>query len=29
MVLDAGMLLYISQKADVTDEVIKLADKSL
>ena len=29
LVLDAGMLLYISQKADVTDEVIKLADKSL
>ncbi|MFN2375365.1 MAG: OmpH family outer membrane protein [Candidatus Binatia bacterium] len=29
MVLDAGTLLYISQKADVTDEVIQLADKSL
>lgn len=29
MVLDAGTLLYISQKADVTNEVIQLADKSL
>lgn len=29
LVLDAGTLLYISKKADVTDEVIKLADKSL
>lgn len=29
LVLDAGTLLYISQKADVTDEVIKLADKNL
>lgn len=29
MVLDAGMLLYISQKADVTNEVIQLADKTL
>jgi outer membrane protein len=28
LVLDAGTLLYISQKADVTDEVIRLADKS-
>lgn len=29
LVLDAGTLLYISQKADVTNEVIQLADKSL
>lgn len=29
MVLDAGTLLYISQKADITNEVIQLADKSL
>ena len=29
MILDAGTLLYISQKADVTNEVIQLADKSL
>lgn len=29
IVLDAGTLLYISQKADVTSEVIALADKSL
>ena len=29
LVLDAGTLLYISQKADVTSEVIQLADKSL
>ena len=29
LVLDAGTLLYISQKADVTTEVIQLADKSL
>lgn len=29
VVLDAGTLLYISQKADVTNEVIQLADKSL
>lgn len=29
LILDAGTLLYISQKADVTDEVIKLCDKSL
>lgn len=28
LILDAGQLLYISKKADVTDEVIKLADKS-
>lgn len=27
MILDATMLLYISEKADVTEEVIKLADK--
>lgn len=29
LILDAGTLLYISQKADVTSEVIRLADKSL
>jgi len=29
LVLDAGTLLYISQKADITSEVIQLADKSL
>jgi outer membrane protein len=29
LVLDAGTLLYISQKADITTEVIQLADKSL
>jgi len=29
LVLDAGTLLYISQKADVTSEVIQLADKNL
>jgi len=29
LILDAGTLLYISQKADVTNEVIQLADKSL
>ncbi|HEY2775655.1 MAG TPA: OmpH family outer membrane protein [Candidatus Binatia bacterium] len=29
LVLDAGTLLYISHKADITDEVIQLADKSL
>jgi len=29
LVLDAGTLLYISQKADVTTEVIQLCDKSL
>jgi outer membrane protein len=29
LVLDAGTLLYISQKADVTNEVIQLADKGL
>jgi outer membrane protein len=28
LVLDAGTLLYISSKADVTNEVIQLADKS-
>jgi outer membrane protein len=28
LVLDAGTLLYISNKADVTNEVIQLADKS-
>lgn len=29
LVLDAGTLLYISQKADITNEVIQAADKSL
>ncbi|HXC52644.1 MAG TPA: OmpH family outer membrane protein [Candidatus Limnocylindrales bacterium] len=29
LVLDAGTLLYISQKADITTEVIQLADKSI
>lgn len=29
MILDAGTLLYISEKADVTTEVIQLADKNL
>jgi len=29
IVLDGGSLLYISQKADVTTEVIQLADKNL
>ncbi len=29
VVLDAGTLLYISQKADITNEVIQAADKSL
>src|SRR6185369_4944768 len=29
LVLDAGTLLYISQKAYITTEVIQLADKSI
>lgn len=29
LVLDAGTLLYISQKADITNEVIQAADKAL
>lgn len=29
MILDAGTLLYISEKADVTNEVIQMADKTL
>jgi outer membrane protein len=28
LILDAGTLLYISEKADVTDEVIRAADKA-